>query len=885
MKDKLGNILLKPSPLKKKGAGGSKDKKRNEGKYAGMEMMGEMADKMDGLGEDLNDIQVDNPFANAQNAYNGLPNQYADMDNVYQGAKNVYKDKMKNAFEGQENAFEGMKNQYEDMENAYEDLKVNTQQAEFESQQNAQHQANIMGQLRGASGTSGVAALAQTMANQGALQAAKASASIGAQEGANAKLMAEAGQKIKMAVAGEGSKIAMAQAGEQARLQTQERKAEMDIQSKVLGADEALQAQKLGEQSKLNMAEAKGASDLQMAAAQGQMSVQELQGKGYMWEREQELGKVKTQMEATMGMMSAGAAMGSAPRDKGFWGMGGKSDIRLKENIIKTGYSKSGIPIYNFNYIGDDTPWSGTMAQDLLKIGRKDAVTKASDGYYRVNYDIIDVNMKALKSSPLKQLAIGNTAKPDAKVLQEAQKAQGELKAGMYLLSEDQRRKHWDSLQVIIEYSRPVTEIIRREKDKILRKNQRALLGDQGVNNTSTLPNENTLLDAMFVQIKEWQAKLVYALENDDKGIEKEIKIKLASLKRMQVKFREAVDEFYKDHFQENSYLSKGVSQQEMSYATQIYCENTELYITHADRLDVARGQLDCFGELVVEGTYYAAVPNFKGEVVLVNLLQANRNQFWINPLKIMQYGQFLIQVKEKATEARMAKSVVNPPVEKMNYEIDSILGLNDGTATIKQDQCVISYAWDEDLTQDGNSFRRHLYEHPEIQNLNYGGFDWDNMKFNLPLGPGDTNHWADEIDDQDRLLFVDAICNVDNPFFDIKLLRTLVKEYVTHKIENVWWKAMGYEEGKLEVMRFKAMELRTQRFAIEEANAAKSGLKSFRFDGETFKTSKKLLKAQAEKDKDLEDIMMGRKQPPPEPATGGTPAPTTPQPPQTPNA
>ena len=64
-------------------------------------------------------------------------------------------------------------------ENVYEDLTVNQQQAEFEAQQGAQQRANIMQNMRGAAGGSGIAALAQVMANQGQLQAQRISASIG----------------------------------------------------------------------------------------------------------------------------------------------------------------------------------------------------------------------------------------------------------------------------------------------------------------------------------------------------------------------------------------------------------------------------------------------------------------------------------------------------------------------------------------------------------------------------------------------------------------------------------------------------------------------------------------------------------------------------------
>ena len=83
----------------------------------------------------------------------------------------------------------------------------------------------------------------------------------------------------------------------------------------------------------------------------------------------------------------------------------------------------------------------------------------------------------------------------------------------------------------------------------------------------------------------------------------------------------------------------------------------------------------------------------------------------------------------------------------------------------------------------------------------------------------------------------VDAIINVDNPFFNIKLLRTLVKEYYTSKIENAWWKGMGFEEGKLELMRLKRHELNKARFKKEKAAAAKDGQLEFLFDGKVYPT------------------------------------------------
>tara|TARA_B110000285_G_C15130551_1_gene623252 strand:+ start:140 stop:703 length:564 start_codon:yes stop_codon:yes gene_type:complete len=71
-----------------------------------------------------------------------------------------------------------------------------------------------------------------------------------------------------------------------------------------------------------------------------------------------------------------------------------KSDRRLKQNILFKQYSKSGIPIYEFEYINESDgigTYIGTMAQDLIKLGIHKAVTLDSDGYYSVYYDKIDV--------------------------------------------------------------------------------------------------------------------------------------------------------------------------------------------------------------------------------------------------------------------------------------------------------------------------------------------------------------------------------------------------------------------------------------------------------------------------------------------------------------
>lgn len=101
-------------------------------------------------------------------------------------------DKQKRAFENLDTS-----NPYQNMENTMEDLTVNQKEAEFKRQQQQQNQANIMQQMRGAAGGSGIAALAQTLANQGSIDAQKAAASIGTQEAANQKLERQEAAKIQ----------------------------------------------------------------------------------------------------------------------------------------------------------------------------------------------------------------------------------------------------------------------------------------------------------------------------------------------------------------------------------------------------------------------------------------------------------------------------------------------------------------------------------------------------------------------------------------------------------------------------------------------------------------------------------------------------------------
>lgn len=119
------------------------------------------------------------------------------------------------AFESSRAAYfaQDISNPYANMENVYEDLTVNQQQARFQAEQQQQALANTMQSMRGAAGSSGIAAFTQALANAQAQNLQQASASIGAQEAGIQRL----------------------QAGEAARLQGMERQGE--LYSRQLRAD------------------------------------------------------------------------------------------------------------------------------------------------------------------------------------------------------------------------------------------------------------------------------------------------------------------------------------------------------------------------------------------------------------------------------------------------------------------------------------------------------------------------------------------------------------------------------------------------------------------------------------------------------------------------
>ena len=189
--------------------------------------------------------------------------QLADRQFEYQQEQDALLEQQKQAYRDVtfRNPYADVQNPF--AENVFEDLTVNQQQAQFQAQQGAQQRANILAGLRGAAGASGIAGLAQTLANQGQLQAQQISASIGKQEAANQRLAAQGALQVQKGA----YQADMARRGGEAIVQ----QAEMSRQATLLGMQ-------MGASSGANRAYQQALFGQQQAGvAAGQMNTQALQ--------------------------------------------------------------------------------------------------------------------------------------------------------------------------------------------------------------------------------------------------------------------------------------------------------------------------------------------------------------------------------------------------------------------------------------------------------------------------------------------------------------------------------------------------------------------------------------------------------------------------------
>jgi len=257
------------------------------------------------------------------------------------------------------------KQEYKDMEfknpyaeNVFEDLTVNQQQSQFQAQQGAQQRANILGGLRGAAGGSGIAGLAQSMANQGQLQTQQISASIGQQESANQRLMAQGAQQRQTGEA----MVQQAETGRTSTLLGME-------QGTMAGINQGVQSAYANQQSAIGM-------EAEMKAATQQM-----------W------GSIIGGVAGMAGSI-AGAGIGAAGAKQAATIGLGSSDKRLKKNINKISESPSGLNIYSFEY--KDSKYGKGLFQGVMSDEIPQEAVSVKDGYDMVDYSKLDVEFKQI---------------------------------------------------------------------------------------------------------------------------------------------------------------------------------------------------------------------------------------------------------------------------------------------------------------------------------------------------------------------------------------------------------------------------------------------------------------------------------------------------------
>jgi len=255
------------------------------------------------------------------------------------------------------NPYADMKNQFAGMENFYEDMQVDMRAANFQKEQGQQQRANIMQTLRGAAGSSGVAGLAQAMANQGQLQTQQIAAGISQQERQN-NLMSRQGAMTLQQMERQGAGQAdMTERGGAAMVQS----AEMGRQSTLLGIEYGGMA---GANAGVQSAYAN-----QMAGFGAQASM------------------LNSQVGAAATMVSGGLqGLGSATTLP--------SDRKLKKNINKIGESPSGLNIYSFEY--KDSKYGGGLFQGVMSDEIPQEAVGTRDGYDTVDYSMLDVEFKQI---------------------------------------------------------------------------------------------------------------------------------------------------------------------------------------------------------------------------------------------------------------------------------------------------------------------------------------------------------------------------------------------------------------------------------------------------------------------------------------------------------
>jgi len=300
------------------------------------------------------------------------------------------------------------KNPYENLENRAEDLKVNTQQADFQAQQGQQQRADILQNLQGAAGGSGIAGLAQALAGQGQKQTQQISASIGQQESANQRLAAQEGGRLDMAEAAGAASVQQMNTSRQSTL--------LGIQmGQTSGANQAAQQaisnQMAAAGSQANMYGNLASTQYGIAASQQAQGMSQISGAmgglGSIGGGSDGGGgggggggltsHTGTDMETNRLFNETGGAntiYHSGSPQSTITNTGYTSDRKLKKNIKKISKSPSGLNIYSFEF--KDSKYGKGLFQGVMSDEVPSEIVTKKNGYDAVDYSKIDVEFKQI---------------------------------------------------------------------------------------------------------------------------------------------------------------------------------------------------------------------------------------------------------------------------------------------------------------------------------------------------------------------------------------------------------------------------------------------------------------------------------------------------------
>ena len=153
-----------------------------------------------------------------------------------------------------------------------------------------------------------------------------------------------------------------------------------------------LQQIKLNEAKRVQQGKIAGAERLENKKIEGEIYEFETQeGRD-----EQQMARKQAQITGAAQQQAAATQAKASVISSGIGGLtniasAGISDRKLKKNINKIGESKSGINIYEFEYLHNDAKFQGVMADEVPH-----ASIEHEDGYSMVDYSLIDVEFKEL---------------------------------------------------------------------------------------------------------------------------------------------------------------------------------------------------------------------------------------------------------------------------------------------------------------------------------------------------------------------------------------------------------------------------------------------------------------------------------------------------------